>query len=74
MLICAAEGWEDAAIWIAMHCLHCGTSALWRTKKYFAFKISVGSLEKLAAVAEQYALTHLDKPLKSYDFLKTVLP
>ena len=20
---------------IAMHCLHCGTSALWRTKKYF---------------------------------------
>ncbi len=37
-------------------------------KKIFAFKISVGSLEKLAAVAEQYALTHLDKPLKSYDF------
>lgn len=56
-----------------MHCLHCGTSALWRTK-IFSFKISVGSLEKLAAVAEQYALTHLDKPLKSYDFLKTVLP
>ena len=25
----------NAAIWIAMHCLHCGTSALWRTKKYF---------------------------------------
>ena len=24
--------------------------------------------------AEQYALTHLDKPLKSYDFLKSVLP
>ena len=43
-------------------------------KKIFSFKISVGSLEKLAAVAEQYALTHLDKPLKSYDFLKTVLP
>ena len=42
-------------------------------KKIFSFKISVGSLEKLAAVAEQYALTHLDKPLKSYDFLKTVL-
>ena len=43
-------------------------------KKIFSFKISVGSLEKLAAVAEQYALTHLDKPLKSYGFLKTVLP
>ena len=43
-------------------------------KKIFSFKISVGSLEKLAAVAEQYTLTHLDKPLKSYDFLKTVLP
>ena len=43
-------------------------------KKIFAFKISVGSLEKLAAVAEQYALVHLDKPLKSYDFLKSLLP
>ena len=29
---------------------------------------------KLSIAAEQYALTHLDKPLKSYDFLKTVLP
>ena len=43
-------------------------------KKIFAFKISVGSLAKLSAVAERYALTHLDKPLKSYDFLKSVLP
>lgn len=43
-------------------------------KKIFAFKISVGSLGKLASAAEHYALTHLDKPLKSYDFLKTVLP
>lgn len=43
-------------------------------KKIFAFKISVGSLAKLASVAEQYALTHLDKPLKSYEFLKSVLP
>ena len=43
-------------------------------KRIFAFKISVGSLNKLAAVAERYALTHLDKPLKSYDFLKSVLP
>ena len=32
------------------------------------------SLAKLSAVAEQYALTHLDKPLKSYSFLKSVLP
>ena len=43
-------------------------------KKIFAFKISMGSLEKLALTAEQYALTHLDKPLKSYEFLKSVLP
>lgn len=43
-------------------------------KKIFAFKISVGSLAKLSAVAENYALTHLDKPLKSYAFLKSVLP
>ena len=34
----------------------------------------VGSLAKLSAVAEQSALTHLDKPLKSYSFLKSVLP
>ena len=42
-------------------------------KKIFVFRISVGSLAKLAAVSEQYALTHLDKPLKSYDFLRSVL-
>ena len=43
-------------------------------KKIFAFKISVASLAKLSASAEKYALIHLDKPLKSYDFLKSVLP
>ena len=43
-------------------------------KRIFAFKISVGSLAKLSAAAEYYALTHLDKPLKSYSFLKSVLP
>lgn len=43
-------------------------------KKIFGFKISVGSLAKLSAAAECYALTHLDKPLKSYNFLKSVLP
>lgn len=40
-------------------------------KKIFGFRISVGSLAKLSAAAEQYALTHLDKPLKSYDFLRS---
>ena len=43
-------------------------------KKIFGFRISVGSLAKLSTAAEQYALTHLDKPLKSYDFLRSVLP
>ncbi len=43
-------------------------------KKIFGFKISMGGLEKLSAVAERYALVHLDKPLKSYSFLKSVLP
>ena len=43
-------------------------------KKIFSFRISVGSLAKLSTAAEQYALTHLDKPLKSYDFLRSVLP
>ena len=43
-------------------------------KKIFSFRISVGSLAKLSTAAEQYALTHLDKPLKSYAFLRSVLP
>jgi DNA repair protein RecO (recombination protein O) len=43
-------------------------------KRIFAFKISRGSLQKLASAAERYALIHLDKPLKSYEFLKSVLP
>lgn len=43
-------------------------------KRIFAFKISSASLAMLANAAERYALIHLDKPLKSYDFLKTVLP
>ena len=43
-------------------------------KKIFGFRISVGSLAKLSTAAEQYALTHLDKPLKSYAFLRSVLP
>lgn len=43
-------------------------------KRIFGFRISAESREKLSALAERYALTHLDKPLKSYDFLKSVLP
>ena len=43
-------------------------------KKIFAFKISLGSLAKLSGAAEQYALVHLDKPLKTYSFLKSVMP
>ena len=43
-------------------------------KRIFGFRISAESQETLAALAERYALTHLDKPLKSYDFLKSVLP
>lgn len=43
-------------------------------KKVFAFTLTEPSMQRLSAVAEQYALVHLDKPLKSYDFLKTVLP
>ena len=37
-------------------------------KRIFGFRISAESQETLAALAERYALTHLDKPLKSYDF------
>lgn len=43
-------------------------------KKIFAFTLAPQSMRRLANTAEQYALVHLDKPLKSYEFLKTVLP
>ncbi|MCI2047619.1 MAG: DNA repair protein RecO [Faecalibacterium sp.] len=42
-------------------------------KKIFGFRISEESGKKLAAVAERYALVHLDSIPKSYAFLKTVL-
>ncbi|MGN0661622.1 MAG: DNA repair protein RecO [Faecalibacterium sp.] len=43
-------------------------------KRIFGFRLSMASLSRLAPVAEQYALTHLDKLPKSYQFLKSVLP
>ena len=43
-------------------------------KKIFSFTLTPQSMRRLAGVAEQYALVHLEKPLKSYDFLKTVMP
>lgn len=43
-------------------------------KKIFAFHIVPPSGQKLAAAAERYALVHLEKTPRSYDFLKTVLP
>lgn len=43
-------------------------------KKVFAFTLTPDSKARLCSAVEQYALTHIDKPLKSYDFLKTVLP
>lgn len=42
-------------------------------KKIFAFQISPAAQKCLSAVAEQYALIHLDKPLKSHAFLQSVL-
>lgn len=42
-------------------------------KKIFSFEISPAAQKMLVSVAEQYALVHLDKPLKSHAFLKTVL-
>lgn len=42
-------------------------------KKIFGFAIPDSSLELLSHVAEQYAIQHLDKPLKSLEFLKTAL-
>jgi len=43
-------------------------------QKIFSFRISDQSGRKLAQLAEQYALVHLEGAPKSYTFLKTVLP
>ncbi len=43
-------------------------------KKIFSFTLAPQSMRRLAGAAEQYALVHLEKPPKSYEFLKTVLP
>lgn len=48
-------------------------AALVEDKKIFSFSISPESLNLLCKVAERYAGRHLDKPLKTLDFLKTVL-
>jgi DNA repair protein RecO (recombination protein O) len=42
-------------------------------KKIFSFRLSPESAKRLGAVAERYALVHLDGVPKSYEFLKTVL-
>lgn len=48
-------------------------AALVEDKKIFSFSIPEASLRQLAWVAERYASVQLDKPLKTLDFLKTVL-
>ncbi len=47
--------------------------ALVDDKKIFSFSISPQSLTLLGQVTERYALRMLDKPLKTLDFLKTML-
>ena len=47
--------------------------ALVEDKKVFSFTLSQKSLEKLSRVTERYAAARLDKPLKTLDFLHSVL-
>lgn len=47
--------------------------ALVEDKKVFSFTLSPKSLEKLSRVAERYAAARLDKPLKTLDFLHSVM-
>lgn len=47
--------------------------ALVEDKKIFSFAIPPDSLKYLSQVTERYALHHLDKPIKTLDFLKTML-
>lgn len=48
-------------------------AALVEDKKIFNFNLAPDSMAQLANVAEQYAQRHLDKPMKTLQFLKTVL-
>ena len=48
-------------------------AALVEDKKIFSFAIPEESLRQLARIAEQYAMTHLDRPIKTLGFLKSVL-
>ncbi len=47
--------------------------ALVEDKKIFSFAIPEDSLKRLGQATERYTLHHLDKPLKTLDFLKTML-
>ena len=47
--------------------------ALVEEKKAFAFSLSPSSGAKLARAAEQYACARLDRPMKTLDFLHTVM-
>ena len=47
--------------------------ALMEDKKIFAFSIKDESMELLGQAAESYALSRLDKPMKSLAFLKAML-
>ena len=47
--------------------------ALVDDKKIFGFSIQAESMDRLCRVSEQYALQHLERPLKTLEFLKTAL-
>lgn len=46
---------------------------LMEDKKIFNYAISPASMVHLSKVAEQYAMTHAEKPLRSLEFLHTVM-
>lgn len=48
-------------------------AALVEDKKIFGFALADESLAQLSKVAEQYAMAQLDKPIRTLDFLKSVL-
>lgn len=46
---------------------------LMEDKKIFQYTLSPDSMKKLSRVAEQYAMNHAEKPLRSLEFLHTVM-
>ncbi|MFR9065604.1 MAG: DNA repair protein RecO [Faecalibacterium prausnitzii] len=74
LCVLCGKGRQELQSGHRLRCLHCATSALVEDKKYLHSRSLWAVWKSFPQWLRTYALTHLDKPLKSYAFLKSVLP